>query len=323
MASTLLSSNMMNLVEAQKRDGFTKESEFLANFVEENDFLKVAPWSKTSSGLVDKSLKLVSAAEGSWGMANKGISSGKNVTDSEILTLKLYDGMSQVDERIFRGVDHPEKVRQTEDIARLQGISDGWLNKVLYSEDTDDGFAGIFTRRNKIDKKGRTCFDAGGTASGSLTSILIVEFGEEKGMTMLYKEGEPAGIKIEDRGRHMVDAPDGSGSVFAWITYFSIMANIKIRNERSVIRIANIDPTGEFPMSAVIEAKNYLPSKGKRNTVMFVNRAVATMVDKYLIDKSQMSFSRRDIEGWGAVPEFFGMPILSLDAISDAEAKLS
>jgi len=324
--ATILSSDMMNIVEAAKREHFTNEADFLSAFTEENDFLRVIPAEAANNETFDRFTRLVKAPKGGWGKINSGIRTSKANTDVVQVPLKLYDGMSQVDERLLLGVkgEVATKVRQTEDIAWLKGLNDDWLKQLLYSEDYVEGFPGLFTLRGTLNEGDYLTYDASGgkTTTGGYTSALLCEMGGEKGLSLLYRAGHSPVFSMEDRGRHLCDAPDGTGKMFAWCTYFSIMGALKIRQERAVMRIANIIPDSSDSMDAFaqkfIVAKNHLPSRG-RNAVLFVNRAVSSVIDQIIYNKANMAFQRAAIESWGIVNTFLGIPILSLDAISEEE----
>jgi hypothetical protein len=144
---------------------------------------------------------------------------------------------------------------------------------------------------------------------------------------MIYNKAGSPGIKNEDKGLQRVPADDGSGFFYAWIRHYQITGNMVATSNRHFMRMANIDPTpgaasGRFNPDLLIEGMiPYL--EDPRSAVLFVTRSVWGQINKALYDKSNISYTRREIEGYGPVPEIMGIPVRPWDAISQNESQVA
>jgi hypothetical protein len=142
---------------------------------------------------------------------------------------------------------------------------------------------------------------------------------------MVYNPSGTPGISSQDRGAQMVTAPTGSGSMYAWIRHFEVIAGIVLRDERALQRIANIESAGSsniFSATQFIGRKNQLPSAGA-NAVAFCNRTLRGQIESDAYNKSNAAYGFMDIVGFGPVPTVAGVPVRICEAITDTETAIS
>lgn len=317
--STIVSTQAMNIVEAQKREGYTNSAEFLGALVKKIDLLNVAPFFPSSDGSFHKWVQASRLGTGAFTKANDNVPSISSGSDTKIEPIAMYQADSTIDDSVLKTTKDPKKARDSEDVANLEGFTQDWLYKLMYGTDAVDGIRGFSARRAASDSV-YTWKDAG---SGSdLTSIWLLEFGE-RGLNFRYPAGTQPGIISDDRGRHKVPTPSGVGTMWGWIRHFEIAAGLELKNEKAMLRLANIESAGTtFPTDIFIKMKNQLPSMG-RDAVAFANRTVHALVETAAYNKTNMSFSIADIEGFGPIARIAGIPVMFWETIVDTESALS
>lgn len=316
------STNHLDLAEAFKREGFTNSEELLGALIQNNDLLRTAAVLPSSHNSYHDVLVADKLGSGSFRGAYEAIQQTNSITHKVSEPIVSYEAESEVDELILKGADNPEQVRFTEDLMNMQGITNGYNDALLYTTPSKatENFTGLSARRKKI---GDYCYDCGGTAANALTSAWLIEMGP-LGFSMRYPKGTMPGLSHEDMGRQKCVPADGTGHYWGWVTKFSIAFGIAVRQENALQRFANIDPTAtEVPslFTNLIKAKNKLPNKG-RSAFLYVNSDVQSIIEIMIFNKA-LNTKYVDIEGYGPVAHFLGVPILPMDAIKSTEAKLS
>lgn len=317
--SVIVSTQMMNIVEAHKREGFTTKLEFLLELAKRNDLLQFAPWYTSSDGAFHKSLKAVRLGKGKFTKINGPVPTISSSSDTVTDPITYYQADSIVDDTLLKTAKDRTKVRDSEDVANTQGFLNDWLYQLIYNTDATDGLLGFAPRRPSIDNK--YTWSAGGT-TGNQSSMYLMEFGQQ-GFNFRYPEGARPGISTDDRGRVRVSTPDGTGSMWAWIRHFEMIAGIEIKDERALQRLANVLVTSTTITAAnFIKMKNQLPNRGK-DAVAFCNRTIHSIIENSAYEKSNMAYSIRDVEGFGPVTRFVGIPVMMMESILDTESVLS
>ncbi len=316
------STNHMDLVEAYKREGFTSADALLGALMQNNDLLRTAAILPSSHNSYHETLVADKLGSGSFRGAYEAIQQTNSITHKISEPIVSYEAESEVDELIFKGADNPAQVRFTEDLMNMQGITNGYNDALLYTvpSKATENFTGLAARRKKL---GTYCYGCGGTTSGALTSAWLIEMGETA-FSMRYAKGTMPGLSHEDMGRQKCIPASGSGHYWGWVTKFSIAFGIAVRQENALQRFANIDPTATTVNNLFenfIKAKNKLPNKG-RNAFLYVNSDVQSIIEIMIMNKA-LNTQYVDIEGYGPVAHFLGIPILPMDAIKSTEDKLS
>lgn len=313
------STSHIDLVEAFKREGFTTTEELLGALLQNNDLLRTAAILPSSNNSYHETLVADKLGSGSFRGAYEAIRQTNSVTHKVSEPIVSYEAESEVDELILKGADNPAQVRFTEDLMNMQGITNGYNDALLYTvpSKSTENFAGLASRRSKI---GDYCYNCGGTSANAVSSAWLVEMGETA-FSMRYAKGTMPGLSHEDMGRQKCTPASGTGHYWGWVTKFALAFGISIRQEGALQRFANIDPTATEVNSLFtnfIKAKNKLPHKG-RNAFLYVNSDVQSIIEIMIFNKA-LNTQYVDIEGYGPVAHFLGIPILPMDAIKSTEA---
>lgn len=323
--SILVQNKHLTLMEANKEQGYDDFAAVLGEVAMVHDYLDEAVWFPTTHGLYNKAFQARSLGKGAFSKANAAVPIIASSGDEVLEPAKLYEGDSYVDDRTFKGVKDPYKVRDAQDGMNMEGMLQDWLYNLIYATlaSNPDGFKGFAARRPSIDNK--TCFSFGGSASGSMSSGYLIEF-SKRGFHMAYPSGAGTpGFVNEDRGLVSVPSPDGTGNMWAWVRHYEIWGALVERNPRALIRLANINPaggTGDFASAPFLKAKRWLPSGG-RGAVAFFTRNVAARIDEHCASKTNAAYSLKDIEGYGPVSMIYGVPVRIMDPLLETEATVA
>jgi hypothetical protein len=333
--ATIKTNQPFTLAEANKINGNIELGNLLADFAQRNTFLDEVTWFPTTHGSHTEEFRAKFLDEGEFTEINAGIPQLGSTGDIIKEAVKIYEGESTVDDRLLRLADDPYLARDVRDRMNFEGILQGFNKRILANNagDDDKALKSLSARKAKIsaDVSSPDCnfvFNCGGTGDGGLTSAWLFEFGRA-GFHMIYNKAGSVGIKNEDWGLRDRLAADGKGFIPVWIRHYEVIAGMVEGTPHSCMRLANINPkpgatTGRFDPDILIEGMlPYLSDPSGSGAVLFVSRGVWGQINKALYDKSNIMYSRREIEGYGMVPEIMGVIIRPWDAISQDEGAIA
>ena len=322
--ANLTAYSTMNIAEANKRAGYDNFAAVLGDIAQRNEFLGQCPMYPASHGMENRAFQAKRIGSGTWSKANGPLQSISSEGDFLVEPVKMYEGDSQVDSRILDGADDPYKLRDSEDAMNLEGFLQGFTYDLFYVDNVayPDALQSLSGRRGTLNAN--YTFGAGGTGS-DLTSLWTFEFGPAA-CYMVYNKGGTPGIKSKDMGLERVTVPTGTGQMRAWVRHYEIWAGFVLRNNRAMIRYANIETAGSSNIfSATDYIKNVqaqLPNLGK-NAVAFGNRTLVGQITADAYNKSNAAYSLRDIEGFGPVTYIGNVPVRMLEALINTETAIT
>ncbi|MFA6734179.1 MAG: major capsid protein [Sphaerochaetaceae bacterium] len=312
----------MNLVEANKRAGYTNKAELLAELLKHNSLMQMLPWYESSNKTYHKSTKATRLGHGDFTGPNQGYDIITSQADQTTIPLVEYGAVSMVDERIIQEADDPVKARRVEDIMNMEGMAQHFTDLLFTSDGTSiKSFKGLMPMRSSI---GDYVWSSGGSTAGKMTSAWLIEFGLS-GLNMRYGSGSAVGFTNEDKGLFQVLDDDGK-PYWAWENLYRISGAPEIKQDRAVLRLANIDTsktthgsTGWIDTDILSRMIDTLPNFGD-NAVLFVNRLVHSQIRSLCYEKGNAAFSFLDITGFGKVQSVLGIPVMLQESITNTEA---
>lgn len=323
--ATLTSYANMTLAEAQKRAGFDDAASVLGEIKQMIDVLDVMVWKPSTHGPFNKAFQASRLGTGAFAAANAPITTISSTGDYIDEPVKLYEGESQVDERVLKAAMDPYAVRDSEDVMNLEGAWQDWAYNLFYGDEGSDpdNFKSFARRRASL---GTYCIGASGTGS-DLTSVWVMEIAPSA-LHLAYPKGSGTpGFTNKDNGRQRVTAPTGTGQMYAWCRLYEIWAAIVMRNERALIRYCNIESAGTSNIFSITDFVRYVKNRlqsGGRNAFAFMNRTVKGELEAVAYgDVSNGSLTIKDIEGYGPITYCAGIPLLMHEGITDAETALT
>lgn len=304
----------MTLPEAYKRLEYDSLAASLGELAQMIDLLDVMPWMKATNGAFNRQFQASRLGSGTMSRANQPVPTISSTGDILEEPVKLYEGQSMVDERILQGVDDPWVVRDSEDGLNMEGAFQDWAYQVFYGNDgtSPDNFFSYDRRRPALTGYAPYVVGAGGGGS-DLTDAWTLELSPNT-LYMCYppNSGTP-GFHNEDRGRIWATSVTGTGNNWFWARLYQIWGGIVLRNQRALIRYANIEYSGSsntFSISDYIRyVKNQLQGMG-RNAFCFVNRYIKGEIEAQAYsDTKNGALTVQAIEGYGPVTFIGGIPL--------------
>jgi hypothetical protein len=289
--------------------------------------MQMLPWYPTSEGTdVHKGVKAASLPKGSFGAINKAVATGQAATVGYEERVKVYELKSEVDTRILEGrsAEEAKRIRAGRDKLYSTGYLQGLANEIVACDGANpDSVKGLLARRVKVDDK--TVYKASGTDTGKVGSILFIRPGED-GVNLRYPTNAGANMSIQDMGIIQALAYGENGVVTGtypayqtiWRTYYAI----DNPDDMALIRLCNLPTKTALQKSDIelmIDIVNSLPNEGQ-GYVAFMPKEIKAQLWKYLNDKTNIAFTKKEVEGMGAPEHIFNVPCFSDDYMTATEA---
>ena len=317
----------MTLPEAFKRLEYDSLAASLGELAQMIDVLDVMPWMKATNGIFNRQFQASGLGAGAFSRPGTGIPTLASRGDLIEEPVKLYEGQSLVDERILQGVDDPWVVRDSEDGLNMEGAFQDWAFNLFYGNDglNPDNFLSFAMRRPAL--TGYAPYVFGGGAGSSTTDAWLMELSPNT-LYLCYppNSGTP-GFHNEDRGRIYANSMSGTGQNYFWARLYQIWAGIVLRNQRALIRYANLATSGSSSLFTIPDfvrfGKNTLQNMG-RNAFLFVNRNTKGALESQAYsDTKNGALTVQAIEGYGLVTFVAGIPVRMHEGIPNNLSDLS
>ena len=222
----------------------------------------------------------------------------------------------------------PENYLLSESKGHIEVMNETLVTDFFYSADPE-GIKGIAPRLGKL-SHGQVV-NAGGSGN-NLASIYIVKWDTNE-ITGIYPKNTKAGLEVFTKENEYV--PDKDGKMFrAHITEWSWYVGLKVRDERYLARLCNIDRdallTGSnakearqelFNKMIITKNKIYHPYEGR--VVMYADPEIFNILEIAAFERGNNNLTYADIEGDRRILKFAGIPIKRNDCQSIAEKKVS
>jgi hypothetical protein len=260
--------------------------------------------------------------------ASKGQTAQK--TD-RVGTLKTY---SDIDVELAKMNNYEAGWRASEDMLFVEAMNQQVASDIIYGNEATDPekFTGLTPRYGTPatvrNNSGYYMID-GGSASGQTdnTSIWVLSLGMD-GVYGLYGKGQSAGMSMQDLG--VKQKADSDGNLMdVYRTEFRWNIGLGIKRPGAAVRIPNIDvslligQTSAADLSTLLARATHLIEDGLGQTVILMNKTTKAYLD--IQAKKETTLGLHDVEDtFGRkIMAFRGIPILCMDAITNAEARVA
>lgn len=320
-------SDQLTAVELIKRGGFTEDQRTIIEVMSTvNEMLYDAPVEQANDGTKHTGVVRTALPHGQHRTYNEGVKAAASQTKTFVDVTCELSSYSVVDAKLVHHSPDSQQFLTNECVSFIEGMGQDQGDDMIYGnhENSPKNINGLAIRRNKIDNK--LCIDAGGTGD-NLTSLYLIKWGHH-GVKYIYPRGASGmAVKRDDRGLQDVEVFDDNGKwqgkMPAFVNYFSAEYGLTLGDERSLIRVCNIDPTMDGTALAKICIKamnNLMPGGG--TVSMVCNKDVKTIFDIAAMEKNNVIQTRED--PWGrAVNHFREARIRRVDAILGTESRVS
>jgi hypothetical protein len=269
-----------------------------------------------------KLTRRTSLPSGTWRGFNEGVLATKSETSQVVEDIGNLEEYALVDKDLADLNGNTAEFMLSESVAHLQSMAQEVESKAWYGDGTTaNSFQGFTPRFNALSggNSGQVV-DAEGSGNNN-HSIWLVTWGALT-TAMLYPKGSTAGIQMTDQGQQTTHAtPDlttnKAGQFEAYQVHFKWRPGLMVRDPRYVVRIANIsNGVTESLVPLLIEAQHKLFSQGVGTPMLYMNRTVATALDKEAQAQGNVNLVHREYGG-EYVLHFRNMPIRETDGLLD------
>jgi len=317
-----LTQNNLGFVELAKRTHNKKLLQIAEVLNETNEILQDQVWLEANATFGHKVTIRTNLPTGSWRQINGGVAKEKSSTENAVEAIGMLESYSEIDCELVDTAPNPKAFRSQEDMAFLEGMSQTWANTLITGDQvtTPASFTGLQPRYNAVSNPNVVSF--GGSASGSMTSIWVVQWGVNR-VHMVYPRGSKTlGVKMADLGECTVVDSGGTNQFQAYRTHFQLHGGLVIHDTRCVKRLCNINLASFANLDDyLLEVINDCPFQAA-GAVIYCNQDVKTAFDILAKDKTNVHWSTDQI--WGKeVTTFKGHPVRRVDAITTTEATVT
>lgn len=289
-----------------------------------------------------------------WRLLNYGIVPTKSTTAQIVDTCGNLEAESQLDVDVAKLNGNSAEFRLSESRGFLEGMNQQMASTLIYGSTAvnPERFTGLAPRYNTVTttsaQSAYNVIDAGGTGADN-TSIWIVTWGEQT-THGIFPQGSTAGLQHQDMGKQRVQDTSqtfATGAYFwAWIDHYKWELGLTVRDWRYNVRIANIDvsdlSTGSAAnlLNAIVRGLNRLPTTSAGvtstqssdapsiqgsmgRTVIYCNRTIKTYLELQAMNKTNVLLQLVQAFGGQTVTTFRGIPVRTVDAITNAEARVA
>ena len=325
------SSNFLTLMDLRATlmpDG-SPVSSYAELLARENDILDDIPWTAGNQLTGDMHFKRTGMPSAQMRRINQGFDSSKGSKEAVVDTCVEIVSRMTVDMKELDLAPSPEQYLLSESQPHIHAMNEEFLNHLMYGSDPES-IRGIATRMNKLSHA--QVVDAGGKGN-NLSSIYIIKWDSSE-VTGIYPKNTKAGLEVITKTNELV--PDKDGKTFlAHVTLWSWWVGLKVRDERYMARLCNIDrdallADGETAKEArqdlfrkLILAQDKIYHVNQGRVVMYADPAIFSILKIAALEKTNMALGYSDIREDRRILSFMGIPIKKNDCQSIAEKKVS
>ena len=296
---------------------------------QENDILDDIPWTQGNQLTGDIFFKRTAYPKAQKRRINQGFDNSKGAKEAMTETCEQIASRMTVDMTELDLAPSPEAYLLSESKPHIEVMNEMLINDFFYGSDPE-GIKGIATRLGNLSHK--QVVDGGGTGN-NLGSIYIIKWDTDE-ITGIYPKNTKAGLEVYTKENEYV--PDKDGKMFrAHITEWLWYVGLKVRDERYIARLCNIDRDvllggttaaknarqDLFRKLIIAQEKIYHLNQGR--VVMYADPSIFTILKIAAIEKDNMALGYSDIRDDRRILSFQGIPIKKNDAQALPEEKVA
>lgn len=352
MSETILSSSALTLADWAKRVDEEKIAIIIDILSQQNAILEDMLWIEGNLPTGHKTTVRTGLPSATWRLFNQGVQPTKSTTAQIIDTCGMLETYSDVDCALAELGGNIAELRMSEDLAFLEGMNQQMASALIYSNalSTPQQIMGLAPRFNTVTtttaQSANNVIDGGGTASVN-TSLWLVCWGVNT-VTGIFPKGQISGLQHRDLGEQtLYTAVSTTGAptmLQVYRSHFKWNAGLCVRDWRFVVRLCNIDTTnliagtGVNLINSMIRMINRLPVQPAQagpvqdsdaprtlevgRAAFYANRTVNTYLDIQAANKANALLTVNDTFAKPRL-EFRGIPIRTVDAITNTESRIT
>ena len=290
-------------------------------------------WVPTNAIGVNLTPRTAFEPSGEFRRPNRGVRASKGgLTNIEDYVAYLED-MSLVDDAVIQKVKKGQKqaARLQYDSLFTTGMAKRARTLTIYGDRSADvdSFNGWDTKRSVIDNV-LTLDAASAGDPATRTSIYVVAWNSKMGCSYLYPQETAAGLRSKDFGLQMITDPNDSTRILPmWMTWFYQDLGFVVKDDRALIRIANVDPTDVTEayykkilglLNQALRKINFSPDTG--NIRIYGNQSALLMFDNMEHTLANFNLDPITLKEKTFIQSYRGVPLRECEEITSAEVKV-
>jgi hypothetical protein len=335
-----LSTAALTLGEHAKRlDPDGKTAQVVELLSQTNEIIDDMLWREGNQPMGDQATVRTGLPDVYFRLTNQGTPSSTSKTAQITEQCALLNGRSSVDKVVAEMNGNVNMLRADEGAAFMESLNQKFADTLFYGSSANpEEIVGLANRYSDLGaQNGENIIDAGGTGSDN-SSVWLIGWGQRT-VHGIFPRASKAGVGHENMG--LQDEFDSSNNRYrAYMDEWDWKFGLQVRDWRYAVRIANIDistliadPDGTTTnlLNLMLDAVHHLPTTSGSSSdrgvvgvtpVFYANRTLAKMLDTQAMNKSNLHLSVGNEEGDQKV-RFRGIPIKTVDALTEAEARVT
>ncbi len=350
--STVLSNAALTLADWAKRVDEEKIAVIINILSQQNAILVDMLWIEGNLPTGHKTTVRTGLPSATWRLFNAGVQPTKSTTAQIVDTCGMLETYSDIDCALADLGGDTAALRMSEDLAFLEGMNQQMASALFYSNAlaTPQQIMGLAPRFNTVTtttaQSANNVIDGSGTGSVN-TSLWLVCWGPNT-CTGIFPKGKISGLQHRDLGEQTlytaVSTTGAQTMLQVYRSHFKWEAGLCVRDWRFIVRLCNIDTTnliagtGVNLINAMIRMINRLPVQPAQagpvqesdapealevgRCAFYGNRTVNTYLDIQAANKANSLLRINEAFGMPRL-EFRGIPIRTVDAITNTESRIT
>lgn len=330
---SVIGNTYLSLTDAAKaKDPNGSTAKVVEMLTKTNSMLLDMPYVECNDGSQHRTTVRTGLPTVGYRQAYKGVTRSKSTRAQVTDGTAILAAMQEVDELILDLDSDPAGLMYTEAESFIESLNQQFATDLLYADlaANPEKFHGLGPRYSTL--AGGQVVSAGGSSTN--TSVWMVIWGPST-IHGIFPKGSMAGISQKSRGKQRV-LDSNNDPYYAECVDWLWHVGLSVRDPRAVIRIANIDTTalatadtGSDTSPNLIRALTLafhkfgsVPNLGTAFRI-YANATVITYLDVQIQKKITNNLTWDFITGPRPQMRFNGVPIMQMDAITNAEATIS
>lgn len=268
---------------------------------------------------------------------NQGVTPTKATQATVSVGMAMMEDYSEVDKALADLNGNTNRFRANQDKGKLQGFNNKAQQYFTYGNATTEpeafsGFMQYYSTLNTAVPLYENVIDGLGTGTDN-TSILLVVWGGEGGITGIYPKGSKAGLQSNDKGQVTIESANGvaGARMEAYRTHYKWDLGLFLGDWRQAVRIANIDKSNLTPDASgssanlpnlMYQAMELVNDLNGGNAAFYMSRRTRMFVRQQLSAALKESVLTRDSVGGKMVTSFQDIPMGRVDAMAADETRV-
>lgn len=329
-----IGSSVLTLADWAKRlDPSGMTAKIVEMLGQTNAMLDDAMWKEGNLPTGHRATLRTSLPTVAWRYLNQGTAPSKSTTAQVDFQTGILEAWSEADVDLAELNGNVKAFRLSEAQAFIEAMSQEVQQTMIYGTNAaPEEFVGLAAYYDSLtDNSGENIVDAGGTQSDN-SSMYLVGWGDRSAYG-IFPKGSKAGLSREDLGIVTVETTAGiaGNRMRAYQEHYKWKCGLAVEDYRQSARICNIDISSLIADGAgssvklveyMIKAIHRINKPEGLRQAFYCNRTVAEMLDIQAQNKSNV-YLKIDEFGGKRVLSFRGIPIRTVDALTQAEARVT